>query len=59
MSAAAKANLVVSGVMGVLGAGATLLLGSGVWWLWGLVFFAASSTAVACAQIAALEDGDA
>ena len=46
-----KANLVLSGLQGAMVAGITALLGSSVWWLWGLAFAACSFVAIGCVQV--------
>jgi hypothetical protein len=51
MSYAGKANLVLSVVQGVMVAGITALLGSSVWWLWGLAWAAFAFVAIGCVQV--------
>lgn len=52
MNAAAKANVVISLLEGAMVAGIAALLGSPVWWLWGLCFAGCASMGLACVQIA-------
>lgn len=52
MTYAGKVNLVLSVVQGLMVAGIAALLGSGVWWLWGLAFAGVTCVGLACVQIA-------
>ena len=46
-----KANLVISGVMGAIVAGIAALLGSEIWWLFGLIFAGLEFVAIAVVQV--------
>jgi len=58
MTPALKANLVISLAMGSFVAFIAHLLGSSVWWLWGVVFAVLECFVVSIAQVAALSDYD-
>jgi hypothetical protein len=51
--APAVANVVLSVWLGSFAAFATWMLGSQMWWLWGLIFTGMISTALACVQVGA------
>lgn len=50
------ANLAISAVQGAAVAGITALLGSSVWWLWGICFAALTFVIIGTAQVATLDE---
>lgn len=56
MTPALKANLVISLAMGSFVAFIAHLLGSSVWWLWGLVIAVMEFVAIGVCQVASISD---